>query len=354
MKNYTFHWELKDLIIQFIGALDESIVKRYDENKDVEKEVSVRYVYAPKSRVIHWLVNKQQHITLPVASVAITGITRDQSRVFNKVDGPTFMDSEVTSPLQPVPVDINISLSLLSKYQNDMDQMVTNFVPYFDPYIILSWKHPNVDREIRSEVTWDGTLNFNYPVEIQSTESYRIAVDTSFTIKGWMFKKADSNIGEIHTITSDFIGVSALDIDFGDYEAYKDEQDFDRFVVSGIPTINDTEPIWIHPEGGNIGVNGNLLYPDHIYISGESAMVSGMELVDLFSEEPTLSADNPPFYGKEIFTFSSVRDSLVDINIPELGTTGFLDIIILNNAGYGSIIKNAKDSSPQKDGLFVI
>ena len=211
MKNYTFNWELKDLIVQFMGALDDSIVKRYDENKDVEKEVEVRYVYAPKSRVIHWLVNKQQHITLPVASVAITSISRDQSRVFNKIDGPTYIDSDtISEPLQPVPVDINVSLSMLAKYQGDMDQMVSNFVPYFDPYIVISWKHPKIDRELRSEVLWDGNLNFNYPTDIQATESYRIAVDTSFTIKGWMFKKTDQipqGDGIINVVHVDFIGV---------------------------------------------------------------------------------------------------------------------------------------------------
>lgn len=208
MKNYTFHGELKDLITQFIGAMDESIVKRYDENGDIEKELEVRYVYAPKTRTLHWLVNKQQHITLPVVSCWISGVSRDNSRVFNKIDGPTYMDQETNHPLQPVPVNITMNMSLLSKYQNDMDQMVSNFVPYFDPYIMLSWKHPNIEREIRSEVEWDGNLAYNYPTDIQATESYRIGVDTSFTIKGWLFKKANSNgSGVITEVRVKFIGV---------------------------------------------------------------------------------------------------------------------------------------------------
>jgi hypothetical protein len=218
MKNYTFHWELKNLIVQFIGALDESIVKRYDENKDVEKEVEVRFVYAPKSRTLHWLVNKQQHITLPVVSCWISAVTRDNSRVFNKLNGPTYTDQETSNPLQPVPVNISMNVSMLAKYQGDMDQMVTNFVPYFDPYIILSWQHPIVDREIRSEVEWDGNLNYTYPTDVAATDQYRVAVDTTFTIKGWLFKKADSNVGEIRTITVDFIGVDT----YTDLESYAD------------------------------------------------------------------------------------------------------------------------------------
>lgn len=219
MEKYTFNWELKDLIVQFLGALDGSIVKRYDENGDIEKEISVRYVYAPKSRVLHWLVNKQQHITLPVASVAITGISRDNSRVFNKIDGPTYHDTDIENPLQPVPVDINVSLTLLTKYQKDMDQIVTNFVPYFDPYIILSWKHPSVERELRSEVLWDGNLQYSYPIDLSNTDSYREIVDTSFIIKGWLFKKSDGISGQIREVNADFIGLSYLE----DLEDLEDE-----------------------------------------------------------------------------------------------------------------------------------
>jgi len=207
MKNYTFHWEIKDLITQFLQAMDDCVLKRYDENKDVEKEIELNVKYMPKTRTLHYLVNKQQHIKLPVMSVWIGGISRDNARVFNKIDGPVYMDEEVTSPLQPVPINITVNVSLLAKYQNDMDQMVCNFAPYFDPYIILSWKHPNVDREIRSEVEWSGAMNYNYPTDIGNNESYRVAVDTSFTIKGWLFKKVDAPLGQILEVNADFIGV---------------------------------------------------------------------------------------------------------------------------------------------------
>lgn len=212
MKNYTFNWEIKDLITQFIGALDECVIKRYNEDKEVKAQLNVKYVYAPKTRTIHWLVNKQQHITLPVVSCWITSIERDESRVFNKIDGPIYIDSSNDKLLQPVPINISVGVSLLAKYQNDMDQMICNFASYTDPYIAISWKHPYIDREIRSEVLWNGDLKYDYPIDIQPNQSYRIGVDTSFTIKGWLFKKAGSPVGEILEVIVDFIGVD----DWGD------------------------------------------------------------------------------------------------------------------------------------------
>jgi len=353
MKNYTFHWELKDLITQFIRALDDCIVKRYNEDKDVEKEISVKYVYAPKSRTLNWLVNKQQHITLPAVSVWIGGVSRDVSRVFNKIDGPTYVDEETATPLQPVPVDISVNVSMMTKYQNDMDQMISNFVPYFDPYIILSWKHPNIDREIRSEVEWNGSLSYKYPTDVAATDNYRCSIDTAFTIKGWLFKKSDPDGGPIYTIHTDFIGVSGLDIPFLDYDDFKEPLDKDSFSLSGIPVVSSTDPIWINQVGGSIPVNGFFLDSTSVYLSADSSILSGGTTVDLYSTNPNLSADNPPFTGVET-SFELISDSLVTVTIPQLASSGLLDIFILNDAGYGSIIKNVGVDSPQKDGLFVI
>lgn len=360
MRAYTFHWEMKDLIVQFIQALDDSIVKRYDENKDIEKEIEVKYVYAPKSRTLHWLVNKQQHIALPAVSIWIGGVSRDVTRVFNKIDGPLYINEDTMVPYQPVPVNISVNVSMLSKYQNDMDQMITNFVPYFDPYIVLSWNHPNVSREIRSEVEWDGSLSYKYPIDIPATEHYRCSVDTTFTIKGWMFKKAGDNSGPIYTITTNYIGSNGVNIEgipFIDYDDFFEDLEMDTFVTEGIPSIRSTDPLWVNQEGGTLKVRGNFLKVDSMYLSGSSGMLSGDlegNVVDLFSDRESLSADNPPFIGTEITTYTLDDDSYATVDIPSLGTTGFLDIIVLNEAGYGGIIKNADDSAPQKDGLFVI
>ena len=141
MQNFTFHWEVRDLLTQFLQAFDGAIVKRHDSNRDTGSTIGVRYVYAPKQRVLHDLINKAQHITLPVVAFWITNIGRDSSRVFNKIEGQYRASNGSTSPknLQPVPVNIDIAVSILTRLQSDMDQILSNFVPYNDPYFIISW-----------------------------------------------------------------------------------------------------------------------------------------------------------------------------------------------------------------------
>lgn len=217
MQKQTFHFEVKDLLTQFIAAFDDIIIKRYDKNRVAANDVHVRYVYSPKQRVMFDLVNKAQNITIPVVSVSISRISRDESRVFNKIEGfyfprtSTGQDQTSLSYRSPVPVNIDISMSILTKFQSDMDQILSNFVPYSNPYIILSWKVPTtvaqgseVPQEIRSEVLWSGDINLSYPTDINASEKYKVVADTSFTIKGWLFPAERQPVGNIYYIDANF------------------------------------------------------------------------------------------------------------------------------------------------------
>jgi hypothetical protein len=226
MKQQTFHWEIRDLVASFVSAFDDIIIKRYDKNRNVVNPVQVRYVYSPKQRVLYDLVNLAQNITVPVVSVHITNISRDEGRVFNKIGGYYYSKglNDVTGQpsaihyKSPVPVNIGISMSILTKFQSDMDQIISNFVPYNNPYIILSWKVPadvspegfTYPQEIRSEVLWDGNISLSYPTDINATEKYKIIGDTSFTIKGWLFPAATNDVKNIFYIDSNFHNVALV------------------------------------------------------------------------------------------------------------------------------------------------
>jgi hypothetical protein len=220
VKNQTFHWEIKDLLTQFIAAFDDIIIKRYDKNRVAANDIHVRYVYSPKQRVMYDIVNKAQNITIPVVSVSINGIQRDENRVFNKIDGYYYsrgLDDKTQQPTSinyksPVPVNIGISMSILTKFQSDMDQILSNFIPYNNPYIILSWKLPEsvvpggftTPQEIRSEVLWDGSVRLSYPTDINASEKYKVIADTSFTIKGWLFPAQKDDVSNIYYIDTNF------------------------------------------------------------------------------------------------------------------------------------------------------
>jgi hypothetical protein len=200
MKKSPYFFEIKNLLIQFLAAFNNVVIKRFDENRDIKQTLQVRYVYAPKQRVIYDLVNFSQNITLPIVSVNITSFSRDENRVFNKNLGfykpDTLKENQPTNLTRfyktPVPVNIGISMNIMTKYQTDLDQIMSNFIPFCNPYIILSWKTPEefnlpFIEEIRSEVLWSGQVNVEYPTDIDGNKKYFVIGNTNFTIKGWLF-----------------------------------------------------------------------------------------------------------------------------------------------------------------------
>tara|TARA_R110002110_G_scaffold56484_5_gene160444 strand:+ start:1314 stop:2108 length:795 start_codon:yes stop_codon:yes gene_type:complete len=225
MKSDPFYFEIKDMITQFVAAFDGVTIKRYNKTRDIQDRLQVRYVYSPKQRIIHDIINKAKHITLPVIAVNITGISRDPKRVFNKLDSSYYLmttQHNLTGDVgqednipQPVPVNISINMSILTKFQSDMDQILSNFVPYNNPYVVISWKVPSsfatVPQEIRSEVLWNDTISLTYPTELTPDSPYRVSADTQFTIKGWLFRKETSPVKTIFTIDTTVYAISSVD-----------------------------------------------------------------------------------------------------------------------------------------------
>jgi hypothetical protein len=213
MQKSPYFFEIKDLLIQFLAAFNNVVIKRFNEKREIGQTLQVRYVYAPKERVIYDIVNFAQNITLPVVSIHMTSFSRDNNRVFNKNGGFYKPNSNIENHRTqvtnfyrtPVPVNIGISMNIMTKYQTDLDQIMSNFIPFCNPYIILSWKVPEDYKipfieEIRSEVLWDGSVNVGYPTDINGNQKYFITGTTSFIIKGWIFPSEEDPINNIFFI----------------------------------------------------------------------------------------------------------------------------------------------------------
>jgi hypothetical protein len=347
VQKYTFHWEVRDLLVQFLQAFDGAVVKRYNLARQVGNTVGVRYVYAPKQRVLHDLINKAQHITLPAVSYWITSISRDTSRVFNKLEGGYWANAANTATgshnLQPVPVNIEISVSILTRFQSDMDQILSNFVPYNDPYFIISWERDGMPGiEIRTEVLWSGSLNMGYPAEQNPTQPTRVSCDTTFTIKGWLFKYDADAVGRIFKIDSNFYAVSATPTFQNIYEI-TDPASTESFVISARP-----QPAFISrfetPVGlsGTIQIYGGMLgYTNAVFVSGASGMFLTTGTTNNYLSATSLSAAYPPLSGvTPVISYTINSDNMITVDYPAPQYNGRINFLIFNEAGYAGILPN--------------
>lgn len=364
MKNYTYNFEIKDLLTQFVAAFDDTVIKRFNRAGVAEQEVAVRYVFAPKQRIMHDVVNKAQNLQLPVVAIDLAGVSYDTDRVFNKLGNfENYANVNSASSLRtPTPVNLTVNMSILCRYMQDMEQILSNFIPYSDPYIVLAWKEPVSDDrddviEIRSEVAWDQNISLNTPTESTYSDKFRIVADTTFTIKGWLFRNKNETANPIYFIDTNFINTSPSysfnqAVSSLDYEAFFDSLTADQGYVidtislSGIPEITNVyfntsasllpadEPVTITSDAyDNNKVSYTLLGANYnqtefVMLSSNSSITTG------FTALSTPYTGNVEGYILPTENWTVLSDEVINITLPMLLDSGRFDIIIKNPAGW--------------------
>ena len=365
MKNYTYNFEIKDLLTQFVAAFDDTVIKRFNRAGAPEQEVDVRYVFAPKQRIMYDVVNKAQNLQLPVVAVNLTSVSYDTDRVFNKLhnfENASGVNS-ASSIRTPTPVNLTVNMSILCRYMQDMEQILSNFIPYADPYIVLAWKEPVSDAldsdviEIRTEVLWDQTINLNTPTETTYSDKFRIIADTSFTIKGWLFRNQNETSNPIYFIENNFINTSPT-YSFNqaltslEYEAFFDSltadagYDIDTISLSGIPEITNVYfntsasllevngPVTVTSGAYTYNTNSYTLLGSHynetefVLLSSNSTLTSG------FTSLSTTYTGAVSGYLLPAANWTVLSDEVINITLPLLLDSGKFDIIIKNPAGW--------------------
>jgi len=358
MQNKTFNFEIRDLLTQFIAAMDDVVISRYNKDREEKERIKVRYVHAPKERVFYDLVNKAQNITLPVISVNMTGIQRDETRVFNKIDGfyePVRRDTQgkLTSHVaMPVPVNVNVAVSIITNYQSDLEQIISNFVPYSNPYIIICWKTPESFRinnieEIRSEVLWDGSISVEYPTDIESSTKPRFSGNTTFIIKGWLFPAAeDDYYKNIYFVNSHFrltekynLNYDSLSVDLSSINA---QTQVETVSISGAPLLTN---LYLNREDGPFELSGqnivignrskfiifgqNFQYTTNVLLSSNSNTLYTNLTSLSYTYYPTVSGFILPPENYKVMNKNAIH-----VTLPNLTEYANINLVVTNPIGW--------------------
>ena len=245
----------------------------------------------------------------------------------------------------------------------DMEQILSNFVPYADPYIVLAWKEPVSDAidsdviEIRTEVLWDQTINLNTPTETTYSDKFRIVADTSFTIKGWLFRNKNETSNPIYFIDTNFINTSPAysfnqAVSSLDYEAFFDSltadqgYDIDTISLSGIPEITN---VYFNTSASLLPVDGPITVTAEAYAYNKVSytllganynntevvmLSSNSSLTASFTALSTTYTGGVSGYLLPTDNWTVLSDEVINITLPLLLDSGRFDIIIKNPAGW--------------------
>jgi hypothetical protein len=189
----SYNSEIQIATAQTIDVFNDIVIDRRTSKNEVQKLIRVPCLYGARSRILKSQENRNGTLKLPILCVLITGISRDTSRVHSVNDSLNFQTSFEPDKINlsqniAVPVNITYSLSIITKYQEDMDQIASNFMAMMNPDIYVVWPNPkNPEENLKSQIIWDGSINISYNEEIGDTDPARITGDASFTYKTWIF-----------------------------------------------------------------------------------------------------------------------------------------------------------------------
>lgn len=353
MNIYTHHKEIRIVLTAIANMFEGVIIRRTNSNEHESTidQISVPVLYSPKTRVIHDLVNLSKHIKLPIFCFQMKGLSYDDTRVFNKLDGfyaPDKIGEKGVKYPQPIPIKITINTSFLARYQDDCDQYITNVFTNFQKYAIISYRHPDVNMEVRCKVIWDGNLNINYPEDLDVQKAYRTEIDASFTVEAWLFRNVNEKDSVIYNIPLTWTALSHLSDNYFEMASRSNELNTDFRTVSGRPWVYDVNRYRIFGDdyNRNFSLEGNMFETATGVVLVDSFNdnkifeSSAYKTYDCYSGDKTLSALYSPFVGVSA-EYSVQNDTNMVFTVPKTVSDGYFDVVVLGKYGMGNLKKDS-------------
>ena len=147
MFEYFYHEILRNTIIGFGTLFNDISIKHVDNSDNVVSVIKVPIAYGPTQKFLARLeqvpdLNKPVQISLPRMSFEFVGLTYDTTRKVTTTQ--TFTTSlvedgkQIRKTYMPVPYNMQFELSIFTKLNDDMLQIVEQILPYFQPAYTLS------------------------------------------------------------------------------------------------------------------------------------------------------------------------------------------------------------------------
>lgn len=198
---YYYHSIFRKSIFSFGTMFNNIVIKRKSGNDQLET-VKVPLKYGPTAKYLAIIAaeprpeRQQTQITLPRMSFEIKGLTYDGTRKavptqFSKTTPPTGSD-ESGRPVQysqylPVPYNLDMELSIITKNQDDGLQILEQILPNFHPSLNVSIEVIDETKEERDIAVVLNNVNYTDEYEGDFSQRRYLLWTLNFTVKTYLF-----------------------------------------------------------------------------------------------------------------------------------------------------------------------
>ena len=201
------HGTLRKYVIYFGTLFNNINVQRFDKDGNLIQTMKVPLNYGPREKFLARLEgapgdgSRPIAIQLPRMSFEMTGIYYDPSRklnALNRISAPNRNELGRTEwQYQPVPYNIDFTLSIMTKTIEDGTYIVEQILPYFNPMWTATLNiNPEIDQKYDVPISLDNISNED-TYEGSFQERRAIIWTLTFTMKAYFFGPTRSSEGEI-------------------------------------------------------------------------------------------------------------------------------------------------------------
>ena len=149
MLDKFYHSTIRKSIIAFGNMFNNITIDRKNSSGAVVQSLRIPLAYAPRQKFLARIAQQpvveetSQQVILPRMSFEMSGIMYDPQRRISLVQQNRSLNTSTTSlnaQYAPTPYNMNLSLYIYSKNQDDALQIVEQILPYFNPDYNLSFK----------------------------------------------------------------------------------------------------------------------------------------------------------------------------------------------------------------------
>lgn len=221
MFEYFYNEIFRKVIIGFGSLFNNIRIVHTDENGQVIDTIKVPIAYGPTQKFLARLrqvpnLNKPVQITLPRMSFEFVGLTYDPTRKVTQTQ--TFLSSVVGNSTQiaktymPVPYNMQFELSIYTKLNDDMLQIIEQIFPYFQPsYNLTLDLISSIGEKKDIPIVFESiSMSDDYEGDFDSRRS--LIYTLRFTAKTYLFGPTDSSAVSKNIIQKVSIGYIGGDV----------------------------------------------------------------------------------------------------------------------------------------------
>lgn len=206
MFEYFYHEILRKTIIGF-GTLFNGITIKHKKNTgEVVSLIKVPIAYGPIQKFLARVeqqpnLNSPVQMTLPRMSFEFVGLSYDPTRKVTSTQ--TFLSpvtsnsTDIRKAYMPVPYNMDFELSIMTKLDDDMLQIIEQILPYFGPSYTISINLIDLIGEKRDVPVTLNNISMSDDYEGDYTNRRALIYTLRFTVKNYLFGPVSSASDDI-------------------------------------------------------------------------------------------------------------------------------------------------------------